>query len=59
MIEELKAKLNQQFVSTKKGIGHPKVYLHEVKKDSVVLKRDLDAKDSFTLSLAKFLKFYR
>lgn len=34
------------------------VYPVEVKKDSVVVKESLDRKDSRTLSLAQFLKFY-
>ena len=34
------------------------VYVDKVKKDQVVLKRDKDAKDSFTESRAKFDQFY-
>jgi len=33
-------------------------WLVEIKKDDVVLKDDLDRKDSYTLGMTKFLKFY-
>lgn len=35
------------------------VYLIELRKDEVLLKESLDRKDSFTIPLAKFIKFYQ
>lgn len=34
------------------------VYVYKVKKDQVIIKRDKDAKDSATISRAKFQSFY-
>lgn len=35
-----------------------RVFLERVKKDKVYLKRERDAKDSFSISIAEFFKFY-
>lgn len=70
---ELKKKLHEEKVSTppvyklletdryystnRNGIVS-KVYLLDVKKDKVILKRDKEAVDSYTESRARFEKFY-
>ena len=35
-----------------------RVVVHEVKKNKILLKRDKDAKDSFSISRAEFDKYY-
>ena len=45
--------------STTKNKIKESVFLFKIKKDQVVLKRNKDAVDSKTISLAKFLKQYR
>lgn len=42
----------QRFKSVKR------VFLERVKKDKVYLKREKDAKDSFSISVSEFCKFY-
>lgn len=57
-IEQLSAHLNKRYATTKNGVTKH-VYLVEVKKRDVKLKRDLSAKDSFSESIETFVKFYR
>lgn len=55
--DELGQYLNKEFTTSHFG-QHRSVVLAGIKRDNVTLKRSHDAKDSFTLSIAKFTKFY-
>ena len=55
---QYKPVIERAIYETTKNRISSKVYVERVKKDQVIIKRDKDAKDSSTISRAKFQAFY-
>lgn len=55
---QYKPVIERAIYETTKNRITSKVYVERVKKDQVIFKRDKDAKDSATISRAKFQAFY-